>query len=469
VNGQNNNSMGKIVTDFSKRLLEDWLPSYCNDPKRNYSVEGFKHDSIKVSNQDARDFMRAIDTKIVTDVGGGRFRMPQSKASEVIFWEGSKTISPRPITLWLEPIITIAAMARLHLDYGWPIELLGMQSEEWAFDLCAFKPHDFKNEFIAGEIKKSSKEIDSLLANMHKSFSEGDLDNASVPQIRINAHKKCLGLQRSRAMLFWALGPDGDSRLFEVTYFSNGEIKLNRTSDDQLHFTGNVKTPQAALPTLSDCTHMLSDIYTNPSEPIRCCLREPIPEIADAARYLDAAVSAHLAGRPDLAQELIRLADMPVIREWVESLWGSNSPYVKLRVVPDAPPILPNEQRVKVRMPTMEEKLSLHKRDGYHCKFCGIPLIRKEIRERIKKIYPQALQWGSKNVDQHAAFQALWLQYDHLLPHSRGGNNDFDNIIITCAPCNYSRMSYTLEEVGLIDPRTREPIRSTWDGLERFR
>jgi hypothetical protein len=29
-------------------------------------------------------------------------------------------------------------------------------------------------------------------------------------------------------------------------------------------------------------------------------------------------------------------------------------------------------------------------------------------------------------------------------------------------------MHYTLEEVGLADPRLREPIRSTWDGLERL-
>jgi len=43
---------------------------------------------------------------------------------------------------------------------------------------------------------------------------------------------------------------------------------------------------------------------------VRQCLREPIHEIFDAARYLDAAVSAHLAGHFKLAEELIRLADM---------------------------------------------------------------------------------------------------------------------------------------------------------------
>jgi hypothetical protein len=49
---------------------------------------------------------------------------------------------------------------------------------------------------------------------------------------------------------------------------------------------------------------------------LRVCLRDPIPEIEEAARYLDEAVSAHLAGRSDLAQELIQRADMAAIREW---------------------------------------------------------------------------------------------------------------------------------------------------------
>ena len=74
---------------------------------------------------------------------------------------------------------------------------------------------------------------------------------------------------------------------------------------------------------------------TNKATPMidRLCLREPIPEIAEAARHLDAAVSAHLTGQADLAESLIRLADMPVIREWTESLWGTTSPHIQYRVV----------------------------------------------------------------------------------------------------------------------------------------
>ncbi len=86
----------------------------------------------------------------------------------------------------------------------------------------------------------------------------------------------------------------------------------------------------------------------------------------------------------------------------------------------------------------------------------------------MRKAYPKELRWGTTNPEQHAAFQCMWLQYDHILPHSRGGDNSLENMIITCAPCNYGRSEYTLEEVGLIDPRTVPVQHTVWDGLERF-
>jgi 5-methylcytosine-specific restriction endonuclease McrA len=201
----------------------------------------------------------------------------------------------------------------------------------------------------------------------------------------------------------------------------------------------------------------------------RLCLRPAIPEIALAAKYLNDAASSHISGRLKDADELIRAANIPAIKDWVESLWGKASPYVQYRAVPNGPPTLSRAERLVLRMPTAADKRSLLERDGYHCRFCGIPVIRKEVRDRLRKFYPEALPWPTdSNKAQHPAFQAMWVQFDHVLAHARGGTNDFDNLIVTCAPCNYGRMNYTLEEVGLADPRLREPIRSTWDGLERL-
>jgi 5-methylcytosine-specific restriction endonuclease McrA len=198
----------------------------------------------------------------------------------------------------------------------------------------------------------------------------------------------------------------------------------------------------------------------------------PIREIGIAAGYLDDAVSAHLANQSERAKDLILRANQGEIRvalrEWTESLWGKASPYNRHREVEGTRTTPGKAQRPPYRVPTAAEKRLLHERDGYHCRFCGIPVIRKEVRDRFRKLYPVEVPWGNSNKEAHAAFQVMWAQYDHIVPRSRGGNNDLDNIVITCAPCNYGRGNYTLEEVWLIDPRTRNPIQSSWDGLERL-
>lgn len=202
---------------------------------------------------------------------------------------------------------------------------------------------------------------------------------------------------------------------------------------------------------------------------LRNCFRDPIPELFDAARYLDAAVSAHLSGHIELSAKLFQLANNPIIWVWTDSVWGGNSQYVKVNKSQSEPSSITNNSREPARMPSTVQKRELHERDGYHCRFCGLPVVRSEIRKKISSVYPEVVPWGRTNNSQHAAFQAMWAQYDHVVPHSHGGTNTLDNLVVTCSACNFGRMSYTIQEVGLYDPRLRLPIQSIWDGLERFK
>jgi 5-methylcytosine-specific restriction endonuclease McrA len=203
-------------------------------------------------------------------------------------------------------------------------------------------------------------------------------------------------------------------------------------------------------------------------------MREPISEIFHASHLLDRATDAHLVGDYSAADALIRTANIPAVRAWTESLWGSKAAnpdqwkYHRFRMVPAAPPLLPKEQRISQRMPSSTERSIIIERYGRNCVFCGIPLIGKKVRMVLQRAYPEALSWGHTNQTQHAAFQCMWMQFDHVLPHSRGGDNTLENVVVTCAPCNYARWDSTLDEVGLFDPRKLPTQRTSWDGLERL-
>ncbi len=199
---------------------------------------------------------------------------------------------------------------------------------------------------------------------------------------------------------------------------------------------------------------------------LRRCLREPIPEIFEAARLLDAAVGSHLAGEKETASHLLSQANMPGIRSWTESVWGAKSVYVQVRPVVSTQIVV--TARVPERMPTDAEKMQLHARDGYHCRFCHIPVIRAKVRARFVSSYPDSVSWGRSNVTQHAAFQCMWAQYDHVVPHASGGDNSMDNLVVACSACNFGRMNYSLAAVGLLDPRETPRCEAAWDGLERF-
>jgi hypothetical protein len=222
--------------EFMRRLKEEWLPAYCNDPKRQYPIEGFRIGKDSLTDKDAEDFMRALDHGVASIGDRQRLRMTHGHASETLFWEGSKTVSPRPISLWLESVITVAVGARLHLDYGWPIESLGMQSKDSAFDVMVFKAPDFVNEHVAVEVKKTSRELDVLLENLTKCCAGEHEAGCYSAGKRLNAHRKWVALHARHPAFLWAVGPSPDSRLFEVLVASDRSIRLQAAPSAKLHF-----------------------------------------------------------------------------------------------------------------------------------------------------------------------------------------------------------------------------------------
>ncbi|MDF2231392.1 HNH endonuclease signature motif containing protein [Albimonas sp. CAU 1670] len=204
--------------------------------------------------------------------------------------------------------------------------------------------------------------------------------------------------------------------------------------------------------------------------PLRSCFSPPIPQIAEAAELLSRAADAHLAGDAAEAERLIRAADMPPIAAWTRSIFGKVNPDLHaFRQTADAPPLVAKADRPRPRMPGVAIKKAIEARDGLRCRFCGMPVIRPQVRARLHALYPDAARWGPRDREQHAALQCMWLQYDHVLPNSRGGDSSPENVVVTCAPCNFGRGNWTVAEVGIADPRDRAPGPvEGWDGLDRL-
>lgn len=207
---------------------------------------------------------------------------------------------------------------------------------------------------------------------------------------------------------------------------------------------------------------------------LRDCFAVPIAEIFEAANLLDYAVSAHLRGDEKRAETLLKAADMPVIGEWLDPIWTSPQRQLIGGTFPEMPPLVPKADRHRPRDATDVMKRELVARDGHHCRLCGIPLVRAAIRKLLTTQYPSAVRWtDNKEKLQHRGLQVMWLQYDHVVVHSRGGETSLDNLVVTCPACNYGRDRYMMCEVGLRDPRSHPRLptwsgRQDWDGLERM-
>ncbi len=203
--------------------------------------------------------------------------------------------------------------------------------------------------------------------------------------------------------------------------------------------------------------------------PMRRCLLAPPPQVWRASEYLLEAAHLHNSGDKRGAAERFRAANLAVIGDWFAKVVGPYSESIHgPRPSILEPPKLPMHVRKRPRMVGSADKRAIVARDGFHCRFCEMPVLPKETIKTVSRTYPDDAPWTDIAAEQHRFFQAANLQYDHIVPHSRGGESSIDNMVVTCAVCNYGRMSNTLAESFLFDPRTFPVRRSNWDALECF-
>ena len=80
--------------------------------------------------------------------------------------------------------------------------------------------------------------------------------------------------------------------------------------------------------------------------------------------------------------------------------------------------------------PVRFSRQNIYARDRYRCQYCG------------------------------SRFPSEELTYDHVLPRSRGGRTEWENIVTCCVACNRKKGGKTPEEARM--RLIRKPVRPTW-------
>lgn len=124
------------------------------------------------------------------------------------------------------------------------------------------------------------------------------------------------------------------------------------------------------------------------------------------------------------AVTLLFLGKVEVVEQYEDEEISSVSFSIKMpSVVRLLRMIRPRFRRVKF------SRLNVFLRDKYSCQYCGSVMPTTE------------------------------LTYDHILPRSRGGRTEWENIVTACVPCNRQKGGRTPSEAGM--RLLRPPVRPT--------
>lgn len=115
-------------------------------------------------------------------------------------------------------------------------------------------------------------------------------------------------------------------------------------------------------------------------------------------------------------------------------------------------------------VPSIEKVVFI--RDSYRCRYCEQRIISKEVFKEYNRIFgPETFSIERENSKRNGLTLGLRGVADHVEPYASGGETEIDNLVTSCYSCNFGKAGYTLEQLGIEDPRLRPPIRDGWLGL----
>ena len=112
----------------------------------------------------------------------------------------------------------------------------------------------------------------------------------------------------------------------------------------------------------------------------------------------------------------------------------------------------PNKNFAKFLIPILT-------RDNFRCRYCSSTVFpRRRFKDIHSSLGDKLFPLGRKNSEMSGFYLTSCATLDHVIPHSLGGRTNEENLVTACWPCNYGKMNYTLEQIGLENPLLRPPL-----------
>lgn len=178
--------------------------------------------------------------------------------------------------------------------------------------------------------------------------------------------------------------------------------------------------------------------------------------------------AANLAASGEVAKarDQLRLIRNTDLQTWyIEH--GQQSGIFRHRFLGSLPVKIVDANLDPIKQPQKDLESAVFERDSYQCRYCNLRLIPKNVLEVFSKtVGSDVFRPTGTNSQRHGVVLAFRANADHVVPHKIGGRTDLQNLVTCCWCCNYGKGPFTLEQIGLDDPRSRSVHKhNDWDGL----
>jgi len=108
-------------------------------------------------------------------------------------------------------------------------------------------------------------------------------------------------------------------------------------------------------------------------------------------------------------------------------------------------------------------------RDFYRCRYCSLRIITGEVFSEYSRIVGSDIFSDEReNTKRNGLTLGLRGVADHVEPYALGAGTEIDNLITSCYSCNFGKAGYTLDQLKIEDPRSRQPKDDGWRGLTNY-